>query len=100
HGRGCADRAVRRTLDPRVQRVGARRSEQHGEPAEAVAEILADEVAEEGAEGEVTAEVIEIEVHRERRDRAPPLAVPESSGLEPARAEPVALEESDVQREE
>ncbi len=46
-----------------------------------MAEIAAHEIPEERAEREIAAQVIELEVQRQRRDRAPPLAVEQPPGL-------------------
>ena len=91
---------MRRPLCPRVEHVGASRGEQHGQPADAGAEVSADEVAEERAEGEIATEVVELDVQRECRDGAPPFAAEQRPRFEPAGAEPIAIEDVRVQREE
>ena len=55
--------------------------------------IARDEVAEERAKSHVAGQMIEVEVHSERRHRAPPLAHDDSAGLQPAGAVPVERED-------
>jgi len=92
HGGRSTGRRVRLRLQEGVQQVCGACREQHRGPGDARAQQLARQQAEHRAEAQVGQQVADVEVQRERRDRAPPLARSRRPGAQRARVEPVSAE--------